>query len=300
MLLRILLLINRVRCGDGNLYHSLFLIPPSLFLHPSILPSSFVNNKVAWFDRRTLNTGRYAFHAADMEARPAFNKEVRGGGSVPSWYRDILAKSGVEQVVAEAIAAEVVQTESKFSSTTDDDSSPIDHGAASSGGGVPNLAVPQLAVTLRTDSGHTRVLQVGRVVLGTGTPPDCTNIPLIASLQAMWPVDIIGGLPALDHDLRWAGRNVYVMGGLAGLRMGPDAVNLMGARRAAEVIAQHLGVYENLEEEGNVFANAFALLDDDDTSNADMDDGTTDDETTEDGKSGEDVLVAVTNDDHSH
>lgn len=41
------------------------------------------------------------------------------------------------------------------------------------------------------------------------------------------------GYPVLDARLRWA-PGLYASGGLAELRLGPVARNLIGARRAAE------------------------------------------------------------------
>ena len=115
-----------------------------------------------------------------------------------------------------------------------------------------------------------RVLEVHRIVLGTGSPPNCLALPLVEALHRTWPVDVVCGLPVIGQDLRWRPHvPLYVVGSLAALRIGPDAQNLMGARKAAEIVAQNLGVYNELEDAGgkqNVFTNSFAaLLDDSDS-----------------------------------
>jgi hypothetical protein len=40
-------------------------------------------------------------------------------------------------------------------------------------------------------------------------------------------------LPVLDEHLRWPGCELFVMGGLAALQLGPVARNLYGARMAS-------------------------------------------------------------------
>jgi hypothetical protein len=49
------------------------------------------------------------------------------------------------------------------------------------------------------------------------------------------------GLPLLQKDLSWAeGENFYVMGAMAGLQLGPDALNLAGGRHGACKIARRI------------------------------------------------------------
>ena len=208
---------------------------------------------IPWFDRRTHNIGGHRFLSTNMEDRATFIKDTRGGGTVPPWYRKKLSDSGVECVVAKVTAAyhegnhEVLE------------------------GGAP------VHVTLEELDGSTRAVQVNHVILGTGATGDFLKIPLMKEMQAKWPVDVVNGLPVIGQDLRWTpGLPMYVVGGLAALRVGPDASNLMGARRAAEKVAQNLGVYDQLEEAGSVSCstNAFsALLDDSSDGDDSNDDG---------------------------
>ena len=53
-------------------------------------------------------------------------------------------------------------------------------------------------------------------------------------MQEAKPIEIVGGMPALEPTLRWRHDcEVYVMGVFAGLQLGPDALNLAGARTGA-------------------------------------------------------------------
>jgi hypothetical protein len=47
-------------------------------------------------------------------------------------------------------------------------------------------------------------------------------------------------LPTLENHLRWPGSQVFIMGGLAAMRVGPTARNLSGARMASQRIVPAL------------------------------------------------------------
>jgi hypothetical protein len=72
--------------------------------------------------------------------------------------------------------------------------------------------------------------------LSTGTKFDVTTEPLLKDILAAYPTPIIQGLPVLDSCLRWPGCELFIMGGLAALQVGPTARNLSGARMACEKI----------------------------------------------------------------
>jgi hypothetical protein len=218
---------------------------------------------VPWLDRRTLNAKRHGFFSSSLEERPAFMQEVRGSGTVPPWYREKLSSSGVECVVAKVAKATYHMYRKKLKPGCHGEPSAAAAAPPPEPGAAAPAGAPVLHVTLEASDGSTREVQVDRVVLGTGSSADCLKLPLVQALQARWPVGVVCGLPAINQDLGWApGLPVYVVGSLAALRVGPDAANLMGARRAAEVVAQNLGVYDRLEEStGNsVFTNAFSAF----------------------------------------
>ncbi|KAJ4359310.1 hypothetical protein N0V95_002234 [Ascochyta clinopodiicola] len=76
------------------------------------------------------------------------------------------------------------------------------------------------------------------MVFATGIQSDIRTIPFLQTLQQQHPIDYVGGLPCLNDDLMWDDDvPLFVTGRLAGLRLGPGAPNLVGARIGAERIA---------------------------------------------------------------
>ena len=77
------------------------------------------------------------------------------------------------------------------------------------------------------------------VWLATGGNFDLELVPLLASLNAQRPIQVVDGLPDLQRDLSWApGVPLYVMGAFAQLQLGADALNLAGARSGSVVVAR--------------------------------------------------------------
>jgi len=79
-----------------------------------------------------------------------------------------------------------------------------------------------------------------RIWVATGTKLDVTAEPLLADILNTFPLTTGRGLPVLDPCLRWSGCELYTMGGLAALQVGPVARNLSGARMASERIVSTL------------------------------------------------------------
>jgi hypothetical protein len=75
-----------------------------------------------------------------------------------------------------------------------------------------------------------------RIWLSTGTKFDVTTEPLLTEVLQAYPIPVVNGLPVLDEYLRWQGCELFIMGGLAALQVGPTARNLSGARMASEKI----------------------------------------------------------------
>ena len=101
------------------------------------------------------------------------------------------------------------------------------------------------------------------VLLATGEKPDCTALPLISNLLTEWPLPVVGGFPVVSTNCQWGDEApVFVVGALASLQLGPGALNLMGARQGADIVASALGVYNDTSNEklGGVITNAFSAL----------------------------------------
>lgn len=81
------------------------------------------------------------------------------------------------------------------------------------------------------------------VVTACGHRPDCEKLSLIKDLLSYEPVELVGGFPELSQDLQWGGfKQLFVIGALASLQVGPDAGNLMGLRRAAQIVAHAMNL----------------------------------------------------------
>lgn len=87
---------------------------------------------------------------------------------------------------------------------------------------------------------HGQEYECERIWYATGTRFDATTHPLLPTIAAAFPTSIVNGLPVLDQHLRWPGCELFVMGGLAALQVGPVARNLYGAKMASERIVQAL------------------------------------------------------------
>jgi len=82
--------------------------------------------------------------------------------------------------------------------------------------------------------------QCERIWLATGTKLDVTANSMLSEVLDVFPTPIVNGLPVLDAHLRWTRCELFVMGGLAALQVGPVARNLSGARMASERIVPAL------------------------------------------------------------
>ncbi|NJL40382.1 MAG: FAD-dependent oxidoreductase, partial [Leptolyngbyaceae cyanobacterium SM1_4_3] len=69
---------------------------------------------------------------------------------------------------------------------------------------------------------------------------DATTHPLLQQVLNTHPIEIVNGLPVVDEYLRWQGCELFVMGGLAALRVGSTARNLSGARATSDRIVPAL------------------------------------------------------------
>ena len=84
------------------------------------------------------------------------------------------------------------------------------------------------------------VLQCDRIWVATGSQLDIEQSSLFSNVLKQCPIEVVDGLPVLTENLRWKDRELYLMGGFAGLQVGPTARNLSGARMASERIVSAL------------------------------------------------------------
>ncbi len=96
--------------------------------------------------------------------------------------------------------------------------------------------------SVQCESGE--VIQCDRIWVATGSQLNIQQHPLFTPVLEQYPIEVVQGFPVLDEQLRWKGCPLYLMGGFAGLQVGPTARNLSGARMASEritagIIGQH-------------------------------------------------------------
>ncbi|KAK5047187.1 hypothetical protein LTR84_006709 [Exophiala bonariae] len=96
---------------------------------------------------------------------------------------------------------------------------------------------------------QTWAVRLSKVVLGfprhiddikyaTGNAPRVENVTCLHGFIRQNPIEAIDGLARITNDLMWNDDiPLFLTGGLAGLRLGPGAANLAGARQGAERIA---------------------------------------------------------------
>ena len=178
----------------------------------------------SWFDSRQGSKRQSTFFEEPMERRAAACKEARGGGSVPPLYMDCVKELEAEGKLVRKLGS-----------------------------------VRVVGIVDRDGEEGVEVMIGGKeytfdvVVNACGHKPDCLEIGLLQDLHKREPIDIVGGFPALTSELQWGGmKNLYVVGALASLQVGPDAGNLMGLGRAAQIATDAIG--ENMVNGGKAFS----------------------------------------------
>ncbi|KAL1603598.1 hypothetical protein SLS60_005186 [Paraconiothyrium brasiliense] len=177
--------------------------------------------KVKYFDvdldwvGKFRNFNQAAFWSADTdEERFEMMAEARNGGSMTPRYRKILdahVASGKISLHSHT-TLEYVKWDTDLCQWTSVVTSPA-------------LALPP----------------IDYIVFATGIQTDVEHLPLLKNIREAYQIEYVGGLPCLNDDLMWAdGVPLFVTGRLAGLRIGPGAPNLVGARVGAERIAWNI------------------------------------------------------------
>eukprot|EP00930_Biecheleria_cincta_P085772 TRINITY_DN75139_c0_g1_i1.p1 TRINITY_DN75139_c0_g1~~TRINITY_DN75139_c0_g1_i1.p1 ORF type:complete len:478 (+),score=91.36 TRINITY_DN75139_c0_g1_i1:45-1436(+) len=155
-----------------------------------------------------MGTGRWehrkGFETAPVEERAAMNKAVRDGGSVTPELDAVMSSLEKKGLLTLHEYTEVITA--SFDGTW--------------------------TVVLSDDE----VIEADYLICATGALVDAATDPLLAGLHEAHPIRMHAGLPVLTENLQWGELPVYLMGNLAALQLGPDAVNMTGAARGASRI----------------------------------------------------------------
>lgn len=109
--------------------------------------------------------------------------------------------------------------------------------------------------TIKTEPAIPSLPAFDFVYFATGMQGGIDGNAALRGFSQKFPIDTVGGLPALTDDLMWRpGVPLFLTGKLASLRLGPGAGNLEGARMGAERIA--LAMSGVLGREGAIGAEA--------------------------------------------
>lgn len=99
----------------------------------------------------------------------------------------------------------------------------------------------RLELTDTTEEVHQ--VDVDGVVYATSEAADIRTVNVVRSILEEHPIEIVGGLPCLTNELMWnEDIPLFVTGKLGGLRLGPAAPNLEGARLGAEFISSKIAI----------------------------------------------------------
>lgn len=151
-------------------------------------------------------------------------KEARGGGSITPRFAKIL-QSHVQAGRTSLHTSTVVQDQSYDSSSQ--------------------------SWTLTTSPPIPELPSMDYIYFATGVQSDISTLPFMQSITAQYPLETYDGLPTLTDDLAWRDDvPLFCAGKFAGLRLGPGAANLEGARAGAERIALAVEKMLGVEQKG--------------------------------------------------
>ena len=232
---------------------------------------------VSWFNMRTMNKCMAElFYDRPINDRIIALKEARGGGSIPPMYMDQIRRAEQDESLRCVVGD--LECESDTSKPGSLPGGTIISVKCNKGDGLDEGAINDTILRC----------EVKDIILACGLQPtcgtpDCPPTSLIGKVQSRWPVQCEGGLPCVTQDLRWKdGLDLFVVGALAALNGGPDAGNVMGMRRAAQLVANALDCHKWLRDFALV--NPFAAFGDDDSSDDESDAGIDSIESVEDEK----------------
>lgn len=180
--------------------------------------------------------GKYLddFLSLDVNSRAARLKEARRGGSIPP-----------------EIFKELCSTEKQINLKEEIEIAHVEWTTTTSTCSRESNNNKKLNVTFDDGSPSENY---DMIWLSTGTTNTVMLYPPLVSLEKVLPLQLVNGLPVLSKDLSWssdeqeeeaepiwkqiARKRCWCMGVLAGLELGPDSLNLVGARHGSVRVAQ--------------------------------------------------------------
>lgn len=190
-----------IKNGISKVYH----------LMRDIFKTKYFDCELSWAAKYK-NFNMTTFWSADTdEERYEILQAARGGGSITPAYRSVLqghiTQGRLSLHTNTVVASKVWDTDTKTWSIVTD---------------PPIVDLPPIDF----------------IYYATGSTADVNTVPLLQKIREKYPIESINGLPCLTHDLQWNDDvPLFVTGRYAGLRLGPWAANLEGARNGAERIA---------------------------------------------------------------
>lgn len=160
------------------------------------------------------NTEHARFWLADSdEERLEIIRSARGGGSVTPTFHKILKRH---------IAAGKLELKTNTNL--------VDASFAKDGNGRGSWKL--------TMDPPVELPPIDYIYFATGIQTDFQSLPYLRTIMEKHPIPGHGGFPCLSSDLMWKdGMPMFLVGRLAGLRLGPGAANLGGAMAGAERVA---------------------------------------------------------------
>lgn len=252
--------LNELRRAESSAPCSPYNQPSVFLVSQRPLVEKHFDIDIEWFDLRKTNKCVADFYHSPMESRKQSLRQARRGGSVPPMYMKQILKAERDGRLLCFVGDIDAASNDKFQTTT--------------------VRVRHCKSTRRKTDSPTSLKasdkvtthQVKEIILACGVQPECEKPESLTSIiQSKWPTRIESGLPCVTQDLRWKeGMDLFVVGALGSLNIGPDAGNLMGIRRAAQIAANALGSRSWLRE--SVLANPFEALDWSDSSDDENED----------------------------
>ena len=183
----------------------------------------------------TVNRIRKArYYSLPPADRVTWMRNLRGGGSVPPYYFEEL-DSEIQSSFSQGRILENVVKVVKSAVTHDN------------------------GICVQFDDGSTII--VSRIVLATGFEINGRKIPLLETVAKRFGLRFSPqGFPMLTPDLVWHDR-ISVVGALAAIELGPDALNITGARKGGAMAACRHGLKGTFHRKKKHVEDLFSLID---------------------------------------